>query len=948
MLELGKPIERQISPGQRQRYTAIVKEGQYFEVIVESSTVKFGVVLTLPTGKVRAVFDIPMIQTASVHGVAEQSGKFTFEVYTASKSPEGSYRISLTELRLSTEKEKDLQQARTLVLDGIKLNTEGKYLDARPMIARGLEIRERILGPDDIAVANTLGFLATTFDLAGDYSSAEKLWLRALKIKEKIYGPDNPEVAQALLSLASTYRSKGDDPTAEKMLLQSLGIFERTKQTDSILASYVLGNLGDISHDLGDLEKADSYFQRSLAIREKILGDDNFHLASSLSSIGHVALEAGDYPKAEGMFRRSLLLTEKRYGPDQIQTTGSLNDLATLYASMRDFARVEEFYLRTLSIYEHNTATGDPRAQETLFGLARIYASQNMLDKAMKFQSMAGENEERYIRLNLPSGSEREKLAFLATLSSLISQNISLHFQYAPDDSSFREMALTTILRRKGRVQDMMSAGNETLIGRLGSEDRKLIDQFNDVTGKLANLVLAGKQKLAVVEYQERVKAAEAEREGLESELSRRSEGYFERSTPVTIDKIREKIPNDATLVEFAVYRAFDPTTNSYGDRRYAAYVLQNQGEVKWKNLGDAKTIDAAIDAFRTAVRDPKRTDVTQLARALDEKIMQPVRGLIGDTQHLLISPDGALNLVPFEALVDENQKFSVERYSISYLTSGRDLIRMGSKRPSKSPPLVIADPAFGEAEMGTTDETVASRKAARRKAKRGSVTSTRSLSDTYFARLAGTAQEAESILGLFPDATSLTGANATEASLKSVTAPKILHIATHGFFLQLAEKEPSTNAQKAGKGDERIENPLLRSGLALAGANQHGAGAEDGILTAMEASGLNLWGTKLVVLSACDTGLGELHNGEGVYGLRRSFVIAGAESLVMSMWPVSDQITRELMANYYKNLKQGLGRGEALRQVQLEMLKRPNRRHPFYWASFIQTGEWANLDGKR
>jgi CHAT domain-containing protein len=145
-------------------------------------------------------------------------------------------------------------------------------------------------------------------------------------------------------------------------------------------------------------------------------------------------------------------------------------------------------------------------------------------------------------------------------------------------------------------------------------------------------------------------------------------------------------------------------------------------------------------------------------------------------------------------------------------------------------------------------------------------------------------------------------------------------------------------------------DDPLLRSGLALAGANRRGAAAavDDGILTALEASGLNLWGTKLVVLSACDTGLGVVHNGEGVYGLRRAFVLAGAESLVMSLWPASDYSTRNLMTSYYRNLKQGLGRGAALRQVQLDMLRRDPQLHPFYWANFIQSGEWANLDGRR
>ncbi len=219
-------------------------------------------------------------------------------------------------------------------------------------------------------------------------------------------------------------------------------------------------------------------------------------------------------------------------------------------------------------------------------------------------------------------------------------------------------------------------------------------------------------------------------------------------------------------------------------------------------------------------------------------------------------------------------------------------------------------------------------------------------MTDTYFAPLGGTAREALSIRSIFPDSVSFTGAQATETSIKKATAPRILHLATHGFFLEAADPQNG----KAGKVQtgSKIENPLLRSGLAFTGANRRSSTGDDGILTALEASGLDLWGTKLVVLSACDTGVGDVKNGEGVYGLRRSFRIAGAETLVMSLWPVSDLVTRELMIGYYTNLKQGIGRGESLRRVQLEMLKKTGRRHPFYWASFIQSGEWANLDGKR
>jgi CHAT domain-containing protein len=216
------------------------------------------------------------------------------------------------------------------------------------------------------------------------------------------------------------------------------------------------------------------------------------------------------------------------------------------------------------------------------------------------------------------------------------------------------------------------------------------------------------------------------------------------------------------------------------------------------------------------------------------------------------------------------------------------------------------------------------------------SVTTASDLSKVYFAPLSGTGEEAQAIKKFFKDANVFTGKDATESKLKQIEAPGILHIATHGFFLTDIPSNKNENAS--------IENPLLRSGLAFAGANARQSGNDDGILTALEASSLNLWGTKLVTLSACDTGLGPVKNGEGVYGLRRAFFLSGTESLVMSLWSVSDYTTREIMISYYKNLKQGLGRAEALRMVKLEMLKHQRRAHPFFWASFIQSGQWLPL----
>ncbi len=214
---------------------------------------------------------------------------------------------------------------------------------------------------------------------------------------------------------------------------------------------------------------------------------------------------------------------------------------------------------------------------------------------------------------------------------------------------------------------------------------------------------------------------------------------------------------------------------------RVAAYVLTASGALGSADLGEAAAIDRAVDAWRQALRDPARRDVTHLARTLDARLMQPVRPLLDSTAHLLISPDGPLNLIPFAALVDENGRHLVDRYLMSYLTSGRDLLRLESARTSRSAAVIVADPLFGEpslvAERRSTDGAAAGRV---------------DYSQVFFGPLPGVRDEVRVLKGLMPQASVLTREQATKAALQRVTAPRILHIATHGFFL----------ARRIGRGD--------------------------------------------------------------------------------------------------------------------------------------------------
>jgi CHAT domain-containing protein len=430
-------------------------------------------------------------------------------------------------------------------------------------------------------------------------------------------------------------------------------------------------------------------------------------------------------------------------------------------------------------------------------------------------------------------------------------------------------------------------------------------------------------------------------KERLEAEIGARDAEFRSQTQPVTLRAVQAAMPEDAALLEFVVFRPFDPREDeydaAYGAPHYAAYVLRKNAAPRGFDLGPSRAIDETITALREAMRDPARPDLGRRARALNEQLLGPLQPAIGNARRLLVSPDGDLNLLPFEALIDARGRYLVEGYAISYLTSGRDLLRMQVARASRSAAVIVADPLFGEPALaGITPSSRASGQTAHRR------TTSDDPSAIYFAPLAATAAEGRAIKQLFPEATLLTGPRATKAALQRAEAPRMLHIASHGFFLRAAEVAQAQPAIASS------ENPLLRSGLALAGANLTHDSGTDGILWALEASGLNLWGTKLVTLSACDTGIGEVRNGEGVYGLRRAFVLAGAETVVMSLWPVSDYLTHQMMIAFYTGLRAGLGRGDALRQAKLSMLKRPGRRHPFYWASFIQSGEWAGLDGVR
>ncbi|MGC2401937.1 MAG: CHAT domain-containing tetratricopeptide repeat protein, partial [Acidobacteriaceae bacterium] len=693
-------------------------------------------------------------------------------------------------------------------------------------------------------------------------------------------------------------------------------------------------------------------------LMEQKLGPDHPLIAHPLQNLGIIARDQKQFPLALEYLWRAEKLREKTLGSQHASTAALLVNIGNVYSQEGDYRRSTETYLRALSVLEKAAGPYHQWTLMTLGNLARVYAAQNDPADAVRYMARMNAAAETNLALNLAVGSEHERLVYANKFSFQVSRTVSLNLAEAPGDPEAANLAAQIILQRKGRVLDAVADSMSALRKRLDPEDQKLLNELSDTLAALAKAALHGPGQTSPEAYQATLEKLEQRKEELETGISRRSAGYYQKTDPVTLSAVRKAIPADSVLIEFAVYRTYDfrrfDSDQDDQPLRYVAYVIPPQGDLRWKDLGDAKEIDQQVETYRQALRDPKRTDVRRLSRALDARIMEPLRSLGIGGKHLILSPDGELNLLSFESLLDQQGRYLVENFSISYVTTGRDLLRMQVARIGHNETVVVANPFFGDPEEAQAPRTAPARlKQTSAVSLRRSVT-TGAQNELYFAPLTGTSLEAAELKSLLPEARVLTGTQATKAEVEQLQSPNILHIATHGFFLASpAEagqgKAGSTNTRSATLPVEPDpENPLLRSGLALAGANLGKQGRANGILTALEASSLNLWGTKLVTLSACDTGVGEIKNGEGVYGLRRAFFIAGAETVVMSLWPVSDSVTRELMASYYRGLKAGMGRGEALRQAQLAMLARKGREHPFYWASFIQVGEWANLEGKR
>jgi CHAT domain-containing protein/Tfp pilus assembly protein PilF len=838
----------------------------------------------------------------------------------------------------------------------------GQYPKAEPLYQRSLEIKEAKLGKDHSDVALILNNLAHLYQAIGQYAKAEPLFRRSLEIREAKLGKDHPDVAGSLNNLAGLYWDMGQYAKAEPLYLRSLKICESRLGKDHPHVASSLNNLALLYHDMRQYAKAEPLYKRSLEIREAKLGKDHPDVALSLNNQALLYKAMGQYAKAEPLYLRSLEIREAKLGKDHPDVAQSLNNLAGLYDDMGAEAKAEPLYKRSLEIYEAKLGKDHPDVALSLNNLALLYAATGEPGKASPLFDRARRGARHHLASVLPALSDADKAAFFKNTTARNNLEAALSLGLAQwGDADLAARSATWLLN--GKAVDQESLASSLLLARQSGDPAvgKLSARLLSVRQSLARLTLSVPQ--AGQEKQRLKQIAELTRQEQDLGKQLRLSGS-KAALPAWIDlaEIRQALPADTVLIDVAHFRRFDLKARAgekkWHEAHYAAWLTPKVGPVRLIDLGPAEKIDAALQRFRATMQEAGKrikADGEEKAEkalrehldALSKLVLAPLLPHISAGKKWLVSPDGNLWLLPWEALTLPDGKFAVEKHLVSYLTSGRDLLPPPEAKVKVTAPLVLADPNY-DLDAG------AAARAAKRLLGAADEEATRALPGAFrlgaVRRLKGTAAEARAILpslkayaGVAPRVH--TEAEALEGVVKAARHPRVLVLCTHGFFLP--DQEVPRDDKGKPRAEKKWENPLLRCGLLLAGCNNaaKATDGDDGILTGLEVVGTDLRGCELVVLSACETGLGEVQSGEGVAGLRQAFQLAGARAVVSTLWQVPDKQSARLMALFFQNLSGGtMTRAEALRAAKLKVIE--ERRddyaagHPFFWAAFTLTGQ--------
>jgi CHAT domain-containing protein/tetratricopeptide (TPR) repeat protein len=798
----------------------------------------------------------------------------------------------------------------------------GRYGQAERLYDEGGRLVLSELGAEHPIYATFLNNRGFLYQSIGNAAAAAASYQQSLDLKRKLYGPDSPLAVSTLRNLAHLTYSQ-DHRAGERLLAEAVGAYARMPRAPPFDFTSVLVGLARAQRDRNALPDARGTATRALEVSRAGLGEKHPLFAAATRELGLTLAASGDQDAAEQYLLQALTVAEQVHGPLHPDVAGFLNALADFYVGQHKYAVALPLYSRSLDL------------------------------------------DDRFWTDVLEIGSESFKAASMATANDPIPTFLAFQ-RAAPALPGARALAFEAVTRRKGRIIEQVRSWRQRLeesaspaVGRdvrewqafvecrtsltlaLGYRDLKprLVGSCTlpgtDLEGRYEKLLSDLRSRWTPEIGAEAVRAIgvlQVRADKLEGSLNRVIGGLQSdiRGLHATVDDIRGELGADEALVEIVSY-AGQPSTSATATRRYGAFVL-DKTDLTWADLGTAQPIDAAVADLLAAAHDwsvsvanhEDESAQTAMRTAqgaltdLSRRIWRPLKPRFANAQNvrrLRIAPDGALNLVPFEALSDGAAL--IDRYTITYVPAGRDVLHTPSSIVV-SPPVVVVSPGAGLRRTPAASNASAAR-------------------SDVFAPLSGADGEVADVRRLLPGTAVFTGGAATEEHVKSVRSPALLHIVGHGVVRgnQDCQAGPCLSASI-----DASTQAMSLAAIVLEEAYGRGAGSQDdGMLTALELQNMHLGGTEMLVLSQCQMASGLASVGEGVYGMRRAAAIAGVHTFVAPLWNVEDRVQRRLMKRFYEGLASGEARADALRRAKLLVRRTPATNSFLYWAPVILSG---------
>jgi CHAT domain-containing protein len=828
-------------------------------------------------------------------------------------------------------------------------------LDHSRSLTKTLEGKAKVSVTDELSTAKELSSLLIQL---GRYSETNDLLDKLILESEQIFGRTSLHLIEPLVDKGKILLAKGDYTEAEKIAQRANQIALKTYGESSTKTAPSQKLLSDIYYTLGDFDKAEENGTKALVSQEKQFGRNHIEVAKSLSQLALIKFHKGENRQAvEKMMLESRDIMEKKLGKENPQYAEVLKNVAVLYISqkkydiafnsltiaegiwrtktgtkknihsasiytltgdvyyqLKNYKKAEDFYNQAKDLYEKFFSTTHPEYVKVLSKLSKVYYMQKDFKRSKKMVEESLNNYENFIKLYFPALSEHQKAKYWNTIKGDFEFYNTLAFSNLEDFKDLTGKVYNYQLLTKALLLSSSIKIRERI---LNSTDEDLKIQYNGWLEKKEKLTLALSMSPAqLVENEIDPAALQLEVERLEKELSQRSEifGQGVESKRITFEDVRKSLKPTEVAIEMVRYRYFNHTfTDSV---IYAALYLRND-IVKPKAIlfKDGYKMETRYFKFyRNAITGKVADNISY------QVYWEPIYNEIGQASTVYLSADGIYNQINLEAIPSPEGKYIIDNSNIVLVSNTRDLYLKSVKTRSSSSENSAS--MFGNPTFYLTASA-----------------------DHSVASLPGTEKEINQLQFMLKQKGWTTNEyvekTATEEKVKELNSPKIFHIATHGFY----KPTEQVSLEDELEGNEALlaQNPLLRTGLLLKGAGDllektsYNYNMDNGILTAYEAMSLNLDKTDLVVLSACETGLGELQSGEGVYGLQRAFLVAGAKVLIMSMFKVDDDATQKLMLKFYQkwlnsgNLRQSFI--DAKKELRIEYPE------PIYWGAFMMIG---------